>query len=115
MIGSGETKKVEMIPTDHIVVVNPRVRNKKTFKEIVANIADIGLKKPITVSRRNTSEGPRYDLVCGQGRLEAYRLLGQHEIPALVVEAGTEDCMVMSLEPSRVRSILPRRVLGAES
>jgi ParB family transcriptional regulator, chromosome partitioning protein len=97
MIGSGETKKVEMIPTDHIVVVNPRVRNKKTFKEIVANIADIGLKKPITVSRRNTSEGPRYDLVCGQGRLEAYRLLGQYEIPALVVEAGTEDCMVMSL------------------
>lgn len=97
MIGSGETKKVEMIPTDHIVVVNPRVRNKKSFKEIVANIADIGLKKPITVSRRNTSEGPRYDLVCGQGRLEAYRLLGQHEIPALVVEAGTEDCMVMSL------------------
>jgi ParB family transcriptional regulator, chromosome partitioning protein len=97
MIGSGETKKVEMIPTDHIVVVNPRVRNKKTFKEIVANIADIGLKKPITVSRRNTSEGLRYDLVCGQGRLEAYRLLGQQEIPALVVEAGTEDCMIMSL------------------
>jgi ParB family transcriptional regulator, chromosome partitioning protein len=97
MIISQEAKRVEMIPTDHVVVVNPRVRNKKTFKEIVSNIADIGLKKPITVSRRSTADGPRYDLVCGQGRLEAYRLLGQHEIPALVVEADSEDCMVMSL------------------
>jgi ParB family chromosome partitioning protein len=98
MMDSRQAQKIEMIPTDYISVVNPRVRNKKTFKEIVTNIADIGLKKPITVSRRMSADGPRYELVCGQGRLEAYRLLGQREIPALVVEADTEDCMVMSLE-----------------
>jgi ParB family transcriptional regulator, chromosome partitioning protein len=103
MIDSREAQKIEMIPTDHIAVVNPRVRNKKTFKEIVANIADIGLKKPITVSRRHSADGMRYDLVCGQGRLEAYRILGQREIPALVVEADTEDCMVMSLVENLAR------------
>src|SRR5712672_2301246 len=94
---SHQAQAVEMIPLDRITVVNPRVRNKKIFKEIISNIAELGLKKPITVTRREDAEGPRYDLVCGQGRLEAYRALGQHEIPALVVEADSEDCLVMSL------------------
>ena len=88
---------VESIPVDRITVVNPRVRNKKIFKDIVANIAQLGLKRPITVTKRNDSDGPRYDLVCGQGRLEAYQALGQMEIPALVIDAGAEDCAVMSL------------------
>lgn len=88
---------VEMIPVECITVINPRVRNKKIFKEIISNIAELGLKKPITVTRRNEADGPRYDLVCGQGRLEAYQALGQREIPALVVEADAEDCLVMSL------------------
>ncbi len=43
-------EKVEMIPTDRITVINPRVRNKKVFKDIVSNIAEIGLKRPITVT-----------------------------------------------------------------
>lgn len=88
---------VEMIPTDLIDVVNPRVRNKKIFREITASIAELGLKKPITVSRRNHADGVRYDLVCGQGRLEAFQSLGQREIPALVVDADSDDCLVMSL------------------
>src|SRR5438067_9197868 len=88
---------VEMIPIECITVINPRVRNKKIFKEIISNIAELGLKKPITVTRRDEVDGPRYDLVCGQGRLEAYQALAQREIPALVVEADTHDCLVMSL------------------
>jgi ParB family chromosome partitioning protein len=88
---------VELIPVDQVEVVNPRLRNTRLFKEIVGNIAELGLKKPITVTKRTRSDGPRYDLVCGQGRLEAYRLLGQQEIPALVVEADSDDCLVMSL------------------
>ena len=92
-----------MIPIDRITVINPRVRNKKIFKEIVSNIAELGLKKPITVTRRDDADGPRYDLVCGQGRLEAYQALGQHEIPALVVDADTEDCLVMSLVENLAR------------
>jgi len=86
-----------MIPIDRITIVNPRVRNKRVFKEIVDNIAQLGLKRPITVTRRAEADGPFYDLVCGQGRLEAYRTLGQLEVPALVVAADPEDCLVASL------------------
>jgi ParB family chromosome partitioning protein len=89
---------VQMIPVAKITVVNPRVRNRKVFKEIIANIAQVGLKKPITLTKHTDPDGDsRYDLVCGQGRLEAYKALGQTEIPALVVTAGEEDCAVMSL------------------
>lgn len=88
---------VEMIPIDRITIVNPRLRNKKTFKGIVDNIADIGLKRPITVTARQGPDGPLYDLVCGQGRLEAFRQLGQANVPALIVTADPEDCLVASL------------------
>jgi len=88
---------VEMIPISRITVVNPRVRNHRTFKDIVDNIARIGLKKPITVTQRAEADGLYYDLVCGQGRLEAYKALGQEDVPALVVAAEPEDCLVASL------------------
>ena len=97
------TPEVQVIPIDRITVVNPRVRNKKTFKEITSNIAEIGLKRPVTVAVREHPDGPRYDLVCGQGRLEAYQALGQKQIPALVVEADGEDCLVMSLVENLAR------------
>lgn len=90
-------QRVEMIPVNRITVVNPRVRNKRSFREIMDNIAQLGLKKPITVTRRAEAGGPFYDLVCGQGRLEAYKALGQLEVPALVVVADPEDCLVASL------------------
>lgn len=89
------------IPTDAITVLNPRARNKKIFNELVASIANLGLKKPITVSRRKDGDG--YDLVCGQGRLEAFIALGQKEIPAVVIEATEEDCFVMSLVENLAR------------
>jgi ParB family transcriptional regulator, chromosome partitioning protein len=90
-------QRVEMIPVDRVTVVNPRVRNQRNFREIVDNIAKIGLKKPITVTRRAEAGGPFYDLVCGQGRLEAYIELGQTEVPALVVTADPEDSLIASL------------------
>jgi len=90
-------QRIEWIPIDRITVVNPRSRNKRTFKEIVDNIAQIGLKRPITVTRRVEADGPFYDLVCGQGRLEAYLALAQTEVPALVVSADPEDCLISSL------------------
>jgi ParB family chromosome partitioning protein len=96
-MSSPELPSVEMIPIDRITVINPRVRNKKVFMEVVASISDVGLKKPITVTRREDVDGPRYDLICGQGRVEAYQTLGQREIPAFVVEADLESCLVMSL------------------
>jgi ParB family chromosome partitioning protein len=92
-----EVQPVEMVPVNRINVMNPRVRNQRIFKEIAANIAEVGLKRPITVTRRHDDDGPRYELVCGQGRLEAYQALGQPEIPAVVIEASAEDCLIRSL------------------
>lgn len=88
---------IQLIPIDRIEVINPRIRNKRSFDEIVKNIAALGLKKPITVNQIVGDDGPRYELVCGQGRLEAYRSLGQSEIPALVINAEREDCLIRSL------------------
>jgi ParB family transcriptional regulator, chromosome partitioning protein len=93
--------EVQMVPVDAITVLNPRARNRRVFHELVTSIAHLGLKKPITVSRRGSE--PDYDLVCGQGRLEAFIALGQSEIPAIVIEASQEDCYVMSLVENLAR------------
>ena len=94
-----------LVPIDAITVINPRFRNKKTFEEITANIAELGLKRPITVAERKTEDGsgPAYDLVCGQGRLEAFKVLGQSMIPAIIINASSEDCLVMSLVENLAR------------
>ena len=91
------TQKIEMIAISAVSTVNPRSRNKRQHQEIVDNIDAIGLKRPITVSRRSGADGERYDLVCGEGRLEAFRLLGATEIPAVIIDASENDCLVMSL------------------
>jgi len=90
-------QKLEMVPIDKIVTINPRSRNQRQHREIVDNIDAIGLKRPITVSHRSTTSGDRYDLVCGEGRLEAFKMLGAAEIPAVVIDASENDCLVMSL------------------
>jgi ParB family transcriptional regulator, chromosome partitioning protein len=104
-----------MISVDAITVVNPRDRNQRVFHELVTSIDHLGLKKPITVSRRGTDPG--YDLVCGQGRLEAFIALRQREIPAIVIEASTEACHVMSLVENlarrKPRSLELMREIGA--
>lgn len=89
---------VQMIPVNQINVLNPRSRNKVVFQSIVSNISNLGLKRPITIARRaEPVDGKLYDLVCGQGRLEAFVALGQAEIPAIIKEASKEDCFLMSL------------------
>jgi ParB family chromosome partitioning protein len=94
-------EEVRMLPVAAISVLNPRVRNKRVFSELVASVAHVGLKKPITVRAR--PDGSGYDLVCGQGRLEAFMELGQAEIPAIVIEASEEDCYLMSLVENLAR------------
>lgn len=101
MSTSGDASEVRMIPIADIAIVNPRARNKKIFAELVTSIAHLGLKKPITVSAR--ADGSGYDLVCGQGRIEAFIALEQSEIPAIVIDASPEDCFVMSLVENLAR------------
>jgi ParB family chromosome partitioning protein len=88
-------KKVQIVAIDKIRVINGRARSDVKFQEMVTNVSKVGLKKPITVSRRTEDDG--YDLVCGQGRLEAYLALGQSEVPAIVVDVPLHDRYLMSL------------------
>ena len=93
--------EIQLIPIGAITVLNPRARNKREFAELVASIAHLGLKKPITVSQRE--DGGGYDLVCGQGRMEAFTALGRTEIPAVVLNISKEDCFVLSLVENMAR------------
>lgn len=95
------SQEVKAVSIAAITVLNPRSRNKKIFQELVTSIAHLGLKKPITVAARHDGSG--YDLVCGQGRLEAFLALGESEIPAVVIDASHEDCFVMSLVENLAR------------
>jgi len=96
---------VQMIPIERIRILNPRHRDKKKFELIVQSIKNLGLKKPIQVSLRSAdeAEGPGYDLVCGQGRIEAFMALGYLEIPAVVVEISKEDRLLRSLVENMAR------------
>lgn len=96
---------VQLVPINQIKVLNPRSRNRIAFdNNIVSNISNLGLKKPITVApREDTADGKCYDLVCGQGRLEAFVALGQTEIPAIVRTATKEECFLMSLVENLAR------------
>lgn len=89
---------IKTIPVDSVNILNPRVRNAKVFDGIVHNITQVGLKRPITVTPcRSGADGKEYDLVCGQGRLEAFIACGQTMIPAMVIDASEEQALIMSL------------------
>jgi ParB family transcriptional regulator, chromosome partitioning protein len=99
-----DDKKVHLLPIDRITILNARSRGKPKFKQIVSNIAALGLKKPITVARRVDADGQEhYVLACGQGRMEAYLALGQQAIPALIIEASDEEVMLISLAENLAR------------
>ncbi|ACD94556.1 ParB/RepB/Spo0J family partition protein [Trichlorobacter lovleyi] len=89
---------IALIPIEDIHILNPRVRNQIIAEEIRQNIRSIGLKRPITVApRKDGKNGKQYDLVCGQGRIEAFIAAGETEIPAIIREVSEEDAHIMSL------------------
>ena len=89
---------IETISIERITVLNPRVRDRKKFREIVDSIGKVGLKQPIKVSLTRGADGEAaYNLVYGQGRLEAFVALGQKEIPAIVTGLSEDDSLLMGL------------------
>lgn len=97
------THKIKEVPISAIAIVNPRDRRESAFNEIVASIERVGLKRPITVS--NQKGFGKYELVCGEGRIRAFSALKVSDIPAILVDATTEECILMSL----VENIARRR------
>ncbi len=95
---------IHLIPLEHITVLNPRERGTRKFAQIINNIEKLGLKKPITVTPKEQTRGHQeYYLVCGQGRYEAYKILAESEIPALIVDVTKEELLLMSLVENLAR------------
>ncbi|MDF2995835.1 MAG: ParB domain protein nuclease [Xanthobacteraceae bacterium] len=92
----GAEQNLTSIAIGRIRIANPRARNARVFAGIVESIATVGLKRPITVAECR-ADGSDYDLVCGQGRLEAFQALGESAIPAVVIKASEVDRFLMSL------------------
>jgi ParB family chromosome partitioning protein len=102
----GET--IELVPVERIRVLNPRQRNRRVHLELVRSIESVGLKRPITVCLTNdASKTADYDLVCGQGRLEAFVMLDQAEIPARIISATERECLIKSLVENIARRQSP--------
>jgi ParB family chromosome partitioning protein len=98
-------EEVKMIPIESIRILNPRYRDQKKFQAIIQSIKNLGLKKPIKVSLRTAKEGDEsgYDLVAGQGRIEACLALGFKEIAAIVINVSKGDRLLMSLAENMAR------------
>ena len=94
-------REIKNIPISAIAVVNSRARNKRRFKELVASVDHLGLKRPITVNAQDGTN--EYQLVCGEGRIEACRALGRTEIPAILLEAPADDCFLMGIVENLAR------------
>ena len=94
------TPDIRSIAIADVDVLNPRTRNRRIFDELVESIASVGLKRPITVRE---AEAGRYELICGQGRMEAMRRLGETRVPAVVTQATRDESYVMSLVENLAR------------
>lgn len=96
--------KVQRIPIDKINILNPRTRKRSKFQTIVEHIDEKGLLIPIKVSVRSEKKNDdQYDLVCGQGRLEAAKQLGASAIEAFVVDIPRENRLLESLSENIAR------------
>jgi ParB family chromosome partitioning protein len=67
-------------------------------------MTSVGMKRPITVMPcRSRTPDKDYDLICGQGRLEAFMACGQKMIPAIIMDVDEEQALVMSLVENLAR------------
>lgn len=98
------SKQISLIPADRIRILNPRSRNPIIFSRLVENISVLGLKRPVTVAiGGKDSTGEWYEVLCGQGRFEALKHLGETEIPCCIVAAPEIDRFLISLTENIAR------------
>lgn len=95
-VEQNSNESIFLIPINQIEILNPRERNEKVFSEIIESIRIVGLKKPITITKISNRSLP-YQLICGEGRIKAFKLLGESEIPARLIDVNKEEALIMSL------------------
>ena len=95
-----EARDSSMIPVDSIRP-NPwqprRVFDLEEIRSLSESIAELGLIQPVVVRKSVSSGDTFYELIAGERRLRAHKLLGQAQIKAVVIEAPDEDMAVLAL------------------
>jgi len=100
-------RKIEDIPISKIKIINPRERDPSKFEENVKSIRDVGLKRPVVLNTRYLEKTGMYELVCGQGRIEAFQQLGKETIPSLLVNVERSSALIMSIAENTTRNSPP--------
>ncbi|MBQ1820710.1 MAG: ParB/RepB/Spo0J family partition protein [Clostridia bacterium] len=89
-------RRLLLLPTEEIRFHKDRTRknaDRAALSELMVSIAQVGLLQPITV--RRLQDG--YELIAGERRLRACKLLGYKELPCIVVQADEQRCGIMAL------------------
>lgn len=83
--------KIDAIKDSHL---QPRIHyNKEKLDELVASIKEKGVLQPILVREKNS----QYEVIAGERRLKAARLLGMREIPAIIKSVSDKEALVIAL------------------
>jgi ParB/RepB/Spo0J family partition protein len=107
---------VQEIDVDAIKFFVRRARSTGAYSRLKDSIKQVGLKLPIQVkdisgwqrSERKRPDGGyyQYELVCGQGRLQAFRELGLDQIPAIVIDVPEQEIVGRFLAENVMRKKL---------
>lgn len=68
--------------------------NQDMLKELAESIHTYGLLQPISIRKINTND---YELVAGERRLRAVKLLGMEMISAIIINVTEEDSAILAL------------------
>jgi len=81
---------------------------QQELEELAASIAEAGLLQPISVRQI----GDRYQIIAGERRWRAYKLLGRPTIEALVIPVEESDMAVLALVENMDRADLSDYEIG---
>ncbi|WP_061247122.1 ParB/RepB/Spo0J family partition protein [Leptospira noguchii] len=101
--GEKESSKAEMQLSD--IVPNPyqpRVFGKEEVSDLVESMKRLGLIEPIVVRK----SGKKYQIVAGERRYQAAKILKWNTIPAIETSASEDKCFEMALAENEKRKSL---------
>ncbi|MCH1913795.1 ParB/RepB/Spo0J family partition protein [Leptospira noguchii] len=101
--GEKESSKAEMQLSDIIPnPYQPRVFGKEEVSDLVESMKRLGLIEPIVVRK----SGKKYQIVAGERRYQAAKILKWNTIPAIETSASEDKCFEMALAENEKRKSL---------